>query len=383
MNRQALKRIAALCCCTAALLFPCCAAARMAPQQTQQAFDMLLAASAGMQAPAGGSEAAAQWLQAQLGQSAAQQSQTLPQTAPESILPETAPASPHASDIQALIDAIPEARRAPIDEVHYAASSTAEGFFFYGEGCLRNASAQNTLTLTEQAAEPLALSFDPNSDEPQVLIVHTHTTESYDPNDIGIYDTEHPTRSTADGENMLAVGAALCAQLQSMGIAAVQATEYHDYPSYNGAYSRSRETVRQYLLRYPSVKVVLDLHRDGIQREDGTRVKPTAVIDGRKAAQLMLVVNADDGSGSMPYEMENLRFAARLQDALQRRYPGLARPALFDERKYNQDLMPGYLLVEVGSESSTLEEAKYSAALLANCLAEVLTQSSGTGSDTL
>ena len=375
MDRQALKRIAALCCCTAALLFPCCAAATMAPQQTQQAFDMLLAASVGVQAPAGGSEAAARWLQTQLQQTADQSgTDPMPQQdpAPESILPQPAPYD--TADTQALIDAIPAQRRGPIDEVHYAASSTAEGYFFYGEGCLRNASALNTLTLAEEAALPLSLAVAQNSDEPQVLIVHTHTTESYDPNDIGVYDTEYPTRSTNDGENMLAVGAALCAQLQSLGITAVQATEYHDYPSYNGAYTRSRETVREYLLRYPSIKVVLDLHRDGIQREDGTRVKPTAVIDGRKAAQLMLVVNADDGSGSMPYQMENLRFAARLQNALQQRYPGLARPVLFDERKYNQDLMPGYLLVEVGSESSTLEEAKYSAALLANCLAEVLAQ---------
>ena len=373
MTRQALKRLAAMSLSILMLCLPCCAAASLAPQQAQGALQLLLFSGVAVAAPAGSGEAAAQWLR--------QSTETVQQTgeadtAPPADIPQSTPHTetilPPESALQSLIDAIPPERRGVIETVQYAAGSTAEGYFFFGEGCIRNASAQNTLTLAAEAAKPLSLSLDGSSDEPQVLIVHTHTTESYDPNDIGYYDSEHPTRSTLDSENMIAVGEAMCRALHALGINAVHATEYHDYPSYTGAYTRSRETVRQYLLRYPSIKVVLDLHRDGIQRDDGTRVKPTAEIEGRKAAQLMLVVNADDGSGNMPYQAENLRFAARLQDTLQRRFPSLARPVLFDERKYNQDLMPGCLLVEIGSESSTLAEACYSAELLAACLAETL-----------
>ena len=98
-----------------------------------------------------------------------------------------------------------------------------------------------------------------------------------------------------------------------------------------------------------------------------------AEIEGKKAAQLMLVAGCDDdGSLGMPQWQSNFRFSAALQDILETLYPGLCRPVFFCYRKYNMDLCPNGALIEVGSHGNTLEEAKYAAELLANGLALLL-----------
>ncbi|MEG2524605.1 MAG: stage II sporulation protein P, partial [Oscillospiraceae bacterium] len=222
------------------------------------------------------------------------------------------------------------------------------------------------------ASEAPAYNIELNSDKPQVLIVHTHSTESFDRFDAGFYDSEYPTRSTDSERNIVAVGEALTQKLNALGINTVHASEYHDYPSYNNAYSRSAETIKSYLAQYPSITVVLDVHRDGIQREDGTRLKPTAIIDGEKAAQIMIVCGAGDETDAVPGFRENLKFAARLGDSAERLHPGLVRPVLFTYRHYNQDLTNASLLLEVGSESNTLGEAKRAAQLFADALFETL-----------
>ncbi len=282
------------------------------------------------------------------------------------------PAPTPEEPVQAPADAlaaVPEERRKPIEETRFASSSTADNYFSYGAGYVRNATEYAVDDMRAAAAGAPGFAIEMNSDKPQVLIMHTHTTESFERFDAGFYDTAYPTRSTDPEKNIIAVGKALCDALNANGVCAVQATEYHDYPSYNNSYSRSRETVKAYLARYPSIKIVLDIHRDGMEREDGTRVKPTVVADGRKAAQIMLISGADDGTMDMPDFRENLKLAVRLQDAVETLYPGLTRPVYLAYRYYNQDLTPGSLLIEVGSEASTLEEAKHTAALLGRAFA--------------
>lgn len=259
-----------------------------------------------------------------------------------------------------------------IETTQYLTNPTGEIFIPFGAATIRNATEFDNAEMLAAASGQLAFDVDLASGEPQVLVVHTHSTESYDRFDAGFYDTEYPTRSTDDERNIIAVGAALCDELNSLGVAAIHATEYHDYPSYNNSYSRSVETINRYLAQYPTISVVLDIHRDGIQREDGTRLKPTSVIDGEKTAQLMIVCGAGDEWDAVPNFRQNLAFAARLADRSESMFAGLNRPVYLAYRHYNQDLTPGSLLVEVGSESNTLLEAQRAARLLARALADLL-----------
>lgn len=275
------------------------------------------------------------------------------------------------NDAAAAMALIPEARRGAIEQTQFASVCTGDNYFTCGAGCGRNATDISTAELQSIVDAGAALHLERGTNEPQVLVVHTHSTESYDRFDAGFYDKEYPTRTTDSASNVLAVGEALCAQLQALGIAAVHATEYHDYPSYENSYSRSRVTVQNYLAKYPSIKLVLDIHRDGIQREDGTRVKPTVTAEGKKTAQIMIVAGAGTDEAAVPCWQQNLQLAARLQNSAERSYPGFARPLLFAYRFYNQDLVPGgSLLVEVGSESNTLGEASSAMALLARAIAD-------------
>ena len=149
----------------------------------------------------------------------------------------------------------------------------------------------------------------------------------------------------------------------------------NDYPSYTGSYANSRAVVQQYLAQYPSIKVVLDVHRDAIEKEDGTRMAPVVEVNGRKAAQVMLICGCDNGSTvSLPNWRQNLRFAAAWEGAMEGMYPGFTRPVLFSYRFYNQDLTTGSLLIEIGTHGNNLNEALYAGQLAANALASLFTQ---------
>lgn len=210
-----------------------------------------------------------------------------------------------------------------------------------------------------------------DTDQPQVLIYHTHTTESFEPYVREFYDAGFNYRTTDETKNVVMVGNEIEKQLKAAGIGVIHATVIHDYPSYNGSYDRSRETVTKILEEYPSIKVALDIHRDAISGE-GTAYQPIAEINGREAAQIMIISGCDDGTLNMPDYMKNFRFAAYLQQQIEGDSPGLTRPVLFDYRKYNQDLTTGSLLIEVGSHGSTLEQVQYSGQLIGNSLAKAL-----------
>lgn len=208
--------------------------------------------------------------------------------------------------------------------------------------------------------------------EPQVLIMHTHTTESYEPYERDFYDAGFSSRTTDERMNMAAVGEAIAKQLEAAGIGVIHDTTMHDYPSYNGSYDRSRETVQAILEEYPSIKIVLDVHRDAIERAGGERIAPVAEINGKNAAQVMIISGCDDGTMDMPDYMKNFRFACMLQQQLESDHEGLTRPILFDYRKYNQDLTTGSILIEVGGHANSIDQAVYSGELIGRSLAECL-----------
>ncbi|MDO5601224.1 MAG: stage II sporulation protein P [Oscillospiraceae bacterium] len=258
----------------------------------------------------------------------------------------------------------------PVLETQYGAGS-GERFLACGAGTLRNSTELPASEVAAELMQPLPFEVETDSSEPQVLIMHTHATESYQPDDNPWYDPAYTARSTDYEQNMTAVGDELAKVLNEAGINTLHDVTFHDYPSYNGSYERSQRTVEAYLEQYPSIKIVLDVHRDAIEK-DGARVKPVVTVNGEKAAQVMIICGADDGTMGMPNYKQNLRFASRLQDAMESRFPGLTRPILFDYRKYNQQLTTGSLLLEVGGHANTLEEAKATARMIGQSLAALL-----------
>lgn len=207
--------------------------------------------------------------------------------------------------------------------------------------------------------------------EPQVLIYHTHTTESFEPFVRENMDAEFNYRTTDETKNMVMVGNAIQAELEAKGIGVIHVTEIHDYPSYNGSYGRSRESIVPILEQYPEIKVALDIHRDAISGDDYA-AQPFIEIDGREAAQIMIISGCDDGTLNMPDYLKNFHFASALQRQFEADYPSLARPILFDYRHYNQDLTTGSLLIEVGSHGNTLEQVQYSGQLIGRSLCRLL-----------
>ncbi len=249
---------------------------------------------------------------------------------------------------------IPVKYQAPIIEEQMSGKAKA-GFPIYENILIKNTSGlydDEVIAIADEAHE-LKLS----NSGPQVLLYHTHATESYETYDGSIYDTRGTWRSTDPDDNMIAVGNAIAAAIEKHGIKVIHDVTLHDYPSYNGSYERSAETIKRYQEQYPTLSVFLDIHRDAIQRDD-TLVKPVTTIDSKKVAQLMIIAGSDcEGKLGIPNWKDNFRFGAKLQSQIESLYPGLCRPLYLAERKYNQDLSNASLLLEVGSHGNTLEEA--------------------------
>ena len=192
--------------------------------------------------------------------------------------------------------------------------------------------------------------------DPQVLIIHTHTTESYMRYYAGYFNKGDLVRTTDSRQNVCVVGEVLANRLRAAGIGKVPATAVRDQPQYVGSYGRSAETVR------------------AVQRSNVDKIKPTVTVDGEKAAQMMLIVCADDPADDPnPLWEQNVALAFALQHDLAERYDGLMRPVGFTDIRYNEASRPGFL-VEVGAETNTFAEAMTSAALLGDALVRVLTE---------
>lgn len=242
-----------------------------------------------------------------------------------------------------------------------------------GAGWLRNYTEIPRTQIDAELSEPLELA--PKADgRVEVLIMHTHATESYEGYDSEYYDTRNTWRSTDNNENMVAVGNVIEEELRKAGIGVVHDTQQFDYPSYNGSYDRAAVAVKEYLAQYPDIQLILDVHRDGIQRDATTIVKPATEIDGEPAAQIMILCGSDPGVGDWG---ENLRTAAAVTNLLESRYPTLTRPIYFSTGRYNMNLSGGTILLEFGSQANTLEEALTSARLTGQALGEWLQELAG------
>ncbi len=210
------------------------------------------------------------------------------------------------------------------------------------------------------------------SQQPLVLIMHTHGTESYLPNGVEYYLPDEDFRSENPEETVIAVGEVISRRLELLGISVIHDTTMHDAENFNYAYVYSAATVQRYLEEYPSIRYVLDIHRDSIFAPDGTCEKTLTYIDGKPTAQVMPVVGTNQNGSAHPDWKTNLTVATHLADLLGRFYPTLSRPINLRADGFNQWLSPGALIIEVGSCGNTLEEAKRAGELFATTFAVLL-----------
>lgn len=209
--------------------------------------------------------------------------------------------------------------------------------------------------------------------KPTILIYHSHTTEAYSLLDTGYYISSD-ARSNNSARNMVRVGDDLTAYLEKQGFNVIHDRTIHD-KDYTKSYDSSRVTIEKYLEKYPSIEVTIDVHRDDITYSNKTKVKPTAKINGKKAARMMIISGCEyNRVKNFPDWEENLKFDLQVQNKVNELYPGLMRPILFSERKYNMYETHYSFLLEVGTDANTLDEACYSARMFGNALGELLNE---------
>lgn len=210
--------------------------------------------------------------------------------------------------------------------------------------------------------------------KPSVLIYHTHTHECYVSLDNGTYMKGETTQSADPKQNVIRVGDAICEQLEQAGFRVIHDTEIHD-DDYNNAYDHSGKTIDKFLKKYPSIQVTIDIHRDSIGVEGDKKARTSVVkeIGGKKAAQIMIITGCEEnGIQGFPHWYDNLHFALGLQKRFSDDYPGLARPLYFADRKYDMYKTENSVLIEIGSDGNTLEQAVYSGKMVGKTLGKYL-----------
>lgn len=217
---------------------------------------------------------------------------------------------------------------------------------------------------------PVKLDF--SGEEPRILILHTHATESYTQEPGWEYTSSGNYRTLDEHYNMLRVGDAMADILNDAGIPTLHDRTLHDYPSYNSSYSRALETIEGYLAQYPSIQMVIDVHRDAIEDTSGNQLTTSTLVGGQPSARVMLVMGTDEGGLEHPGWEDNLSWALKLQARMDQLYPGLARPLSLRTERFNQHATPGSLLVEVGTAGDTLQNALTAGEAFAHTLAETI-----------
>ena len=218
--------------------------------------------------------------------------------------------------------------------------------------------------LTEEMLKP-----DITINNENILIFHTHTCESYTPTENFQYQQTGTYRTTDLNYNVARVGTELTAQLNSYGYNVIHDTTYHDYPAYSGSYGRSLTTVENLLKQNTNTDVVIDLHRDAI---GDYSYAPSVQIGDESAARLMFVIGTDGGGLEHPNWNQNLKFAVKLQEKANELYPGLFKPIILRNSRYNQHLSKAACIIEVGATGNTMEQCLTSMKYLAKVMSEVM-----------
>lgn len=232
----------------------------------------------------------------------------------------------------------------------------------YGSVKIRN---QSDCELTEEICNTNDLGL---TNINKILIYHTHTCESYTPSEKYNYTMTGNYRTTDNNYNMVKVGDELKKYLEQKGFTVIHSTAYHDYPAYSGSYDRSYTTAQSVLNENSDISLVIDLHRDAVG--DGASYGPTVKVNGESVAQLMFVIGTNGGGLEHPNWAQNLKTAIKIQETANSIYPGLFRPMIVRNSRYNQHISPGASIIEVGATGNTLEESLLSMQCLANVIDE-------------
>lgn len=230
----------------------------------------------------------------------------------------------------------------------------------------------NELTKKEYPLKySMATSLTPDT-SPIVLIIHTHGTECYTPDNTSTYTNETPTRTTDVNNNVVAVGKVFAETLRQNGIPTIHCETMFDAESYSDSYNLSEKAVKDYIRKYPSIQYVFDIHRDSIIKTDKEKIKPATTINGESTAQAMFVVGTNSSGANHPNWLNNLTVASIFQYSLVEKYGTLMRPINLRSASFNAEHAPGSILIEIGSCGNTLSEAKNCAYFLADTISQII-----------
>lgn len=195
-----------------------------------------------------------------------------------------------------------------------------------------------------------------SADGPQILIIHTHSSEAYTQSGLDKYEPSDTARTEDTNYNIVRVGDELAAVFEQAGLHVIHDRGIYDYPSYTGSYTRSGQAIADWLTEYPTISMVIDVHRDALG-ENGTVYKTMAEEDGVCASQVMMLIGTDESGLAHSEWRSNLALAVYLQQAVSAAHPTLMRPVQLVPQRYNQHLTTGSMILEVGSSGNTLQEA--------------------------
>ena len=183
------------------------------------------------------------------------------------------------------------------------------------------------------------------------------------------YEASGNFRTLDLNKSVARVGSELKNYLDNKGFNVTHNTTYHDYPAYSGSYSRSLETIQNILVG-EDTEIVIDLHRDAVG--SSSEYAPSVKLDDVYAAQLMFVIGTDGGGLEHSNWKQNLKIAIKIQKKANEMYPGLFRPIILRNSRYNQHVAKGACIIEVGATGNTMEQCILSMQCLANILEEAL-----------
>lgn len=218
---------------------------------------------------------------------------------------------------------------------------------------------QITATVVKTTKKVEKQAKKPDNSKPQVIIYHTHSSESYQPYTEGNYHRQEETGTVRE------VGNVMTAELNRLGIAVVHDKTIHDSPSYNESYDRSMETITALMKKYPTAKVIIDLHRDAAAYTGN--VGETMMIEGEKTAKYKLVIGQNNDNYS-----QLMAFANKVNKTADELYPGFSGRIIEKEYRYNEYIADNYLLLEVGNNQNHIKEVRRTGKYFARVLAKVL-----------
>lgn len=235
---------------------------------------------------------------------------------------------------------------------------------------------QSGLTVTSADLERTSdLKLDVNSDEPQILIYHTHGTEAYTRTPYTYYSGTS-WRSEDASVNIVSVGAVMAEMFRAAGFNVIHdTTQYDAGGNYNNSYTLSKAGLVKTLEENPSIQLVFDIHRDALSASSGTPYQLIANVGGQTMSQIMLFLGTD-ADAYHPNWRDNFALAKTIQLGLME-YGDFARPIQLAKTRYNQAEHTGAILLEVGGHGNTLPQAMHAAQLFAYSTSKTLTGKTG------